>query len=130
MQKIFEHDAETLKSCEINEPFLFGTNIFGTHGRQVSQKLKKWSVKEPVRLSTSISNVSSGNFHRFTSESSSSTGSQLGSRRIKTIDDVRIRLNDEQLEELYKRMISNFNQVRIILIGELKNRFNKRLLVP
>lgn len=117
MQKIFEHDSETLKSSEINEPFLFGTNIFGTHGKHVSQKDKKWSVKETVRLGTSISNVSSGNFRRFTSESSSSIGSQLGSRRIKTIDDVRIRLNDEQLEELYKRMISNFNQVRTTSIG-------------
>ena len=118
MQKIFEHDSETLKSCETNESvMLFTSNLIraetGCDRFGEKHGARKWLVREPARLSTCISNVSS-NFARRRFPSDAERGGTAGlSRRIKTIDDVRIRLNDEQLDELHKRMICSFKKVRL-----------------
>ena len=136
MQKIFEHDSDLLQSRETSEAVKF-TDIlpatttvsltsltksllaksrsYGSNMSLHNGSVKKWEVKEaghlmgksrPGSMTSVVSNMSIAGSYR----------SQLGPvpivmhKRIKTIDDVRIVVSDEQLKEFEELMNGAFRR--------------------
>ncbi len=75
----------------------------------VSKPARKWSVKEAGSAQIRPKNFSKP--HR--PLSCIPLGIQTNDRRIRTFDDIRIRLNDEQLSEFRSCMIAAFKKVNI-----------------
>ena len=102
MQKIFEHDSENSKSRETDELVFFDSQ------HSISPK-----SDDSIRQVDSSSSLSSLNrFGNFNNGSRTSISDTYLSKRIKTVKDFRISLDNEQLDQLRNIMKEEFKKVR------------------
>ena len=135
MQKIFEHDAENgdvsgeaavMAKLPGQSSVIYSTSQCSMG--QLARGKSKWEVRETPRLTTSNMNLSQccSNVSLASFKSGRSISCTSLSKRIKTIDDVKIAMNDEQLVEFKSLMTDSFTKV-LSIFSSIKQTSKRKL---